>query len=127
MKWTKLGKVFDPTKFRLPNNCAQYAQSPQALVFDDFVRIYFSAREVDLNNGKHLSHVCFVDQTKDFKEVINVATRPVVELGEPGCFDEHGIFPMNVLRVGDRIYGYTCGWSRRVSVSVDTSIGLAIS
>jgi hypothetical protein len=34
---------------------------------------------------------------------------------------------MNVLRVGDAVYGYTCGWSRRVSVSVDTAIGLAIS
>ncbi len=34
---------------------------------------------------------------------------------------------MNVLRVGDAVYGYTCGWNRRVSVSVDTAIGLAIS
>ncbi len=34
---------------------------------------------------------------------------------------------MNVLRHGDAVYGYTCGWSRRVSVSVDTAIGLAIS
>jgi len=44
-----------------------------------------------------------------------------------GTFDEHGIFPMNVLRAGGRILGYTCGWSRRVSVSVETSIGLAVS
>src|SRR5690606_42009093 len=44
-----------------------------------------------------------------------------------GCFDEHGIFPMNVLRHRDIVYGYTCGWSRRVSVSVDTAIGLAVS
>jgi hypothetical protein len=34
---------------------------------------------------------------------------------------------MNVVRHGDEIYGYTCGWNRRVSVSVDTAIGLAIS
>jgi hypothetical protein len=34
---------------------------------------------------------------------------------------------MNVLRHGDSVLGYTCGWSRRVSVSVETSIGLAIS
>jgi hypothetical protein len=34
---------------------------------------------------------------------------------------------MNVLRHGDAVYGYTCGWNRRVSVSVDTAIGLAIS
>ena len=52
----------------------------------------------------------------------------MIPLGGLGCFDEHGIFPMNVvLQVGNVVYGYTCGWSRRVSVSVETAIGLAIS
>jgi hypothetical protein len=51
----------------------------------------------------------------------------VIPLGGLGCFDEHGIFPMSVMRHGGAIYAYTCGWNRRVSVSVDTAIGLAIS
>jgi hypothetical protein len=34
---------------------------------------------------------------------------------------------MNVVRNRDAVYGYTCGWSRRVSVSVETAIGLAVS
>ena len=34
---------------------------------------------------------------------------------------------MNVVRHGGAIYGYTCGWSRRISVSVETVIGLAMS
>ena len=42
-------------------------------------------------------------------------------------YDEHGIFPFNVLRVGEEIYGYIGGWNRRVSVPVDTAIGLAKS
>ena len=45
MKWKKLGKIFDPTKYKLPNNCVEFAQSPQTLVFDDFIRIYFSHRK----------------------------------------------------------------------------------
>jgi predicted GH43/DUF377 family glycosyl hydrolase len=48
-------------------------------------------------------------------------------LGELGCFDEHGIFPINVLRDGNKVLAYTTGWNRKVSVSVDASIGLAIS
>jgi len=127
MRWKKLGKIFDPTQHELPHGCEQFAQSPQALVFDDFVRIYFSTRSVDARNGKYLSHIAFVDMTKDIAEVIRVSDRTVIPLGGLGCFDEHGIFPMNVLRHGDAIYGYTCGWNRRVSVSVDTAIGLAIS
>jgi hypothetical protein len=127
MKWKKLGKIFDPTQHMLPNDCEQFAQSPQALVFDDFVRIYFSTRAVDKRNGKYLSHIAFVDMHKNLCDVIRVADKTVIPLGAMGCFDEHGIFPMNVVHHGDTILGYTCGWSRRVSVSVDTAIGLAIS
>ncbi|MBN8507200.1 MAG: hypothetical protein J0L57_01165 [Burkholderiales bacterium] len=126
MRWIRLGKIFDPTEHRLPNGCEQFAQSPQALVFDDFVRIYFSTRAVD-TNGKFLSHIAFVDMRKNLRDVIRVSDRTVIPLGGLGCFDEHGIFPMNVLRVGNRVFGYPCGWNRRVSVSVDTAIGLAIS
>lgn len=127
MQWHKLGKIFDPTQHRLPDGCEQFAQSPQALVFDDFVRIYFSTRSVDTRNGKYLSHIAFVDMRKDFREVIRVSEQTVIPLGGLGSFDEHGIFPMNVLRHGSQVYGYTCGWNRRISVSVDTAIGLAIS
>lgn len=127
MRWRKLGKIFDPTKFKLPNDCVQFAQAPQALVFDDFVRIYFSTRALDKQNGKYLSHIAFVDVKTNLRDIIGVSQHPVIELGKLGCFDEHGIFPMNFVRHRDAIYGYTCGWSRRVSVSVDTAIGLAIS
>jgi hypothetical protein len=71
--------------------------------------------------------VAFVDMKKNLRDIIRVSDHTVIPLGGLGCFDEHGIFPMNVLRYGDAVYAYTCGWNRRVSVSVDTAIGLAIS
>ena len=126
MRWRKLGRIFDPARFTLPNGCTEFAQSPQALVFGDFVRIYFSTRSLDAN-GKYLSHVAFVDIKKNMRDIVGVSGHTVIELGGLGCFDEHGIFPMNVLWRGDSVYGYTCGWSRRVSVPVETAIGLAIS
>jgi sucrose-6-phosphate hydrolase SacC (GH32 family) len=128
MRWKKLGKIFDPTHHKLSNNCFEFAQSPQTLVFNDFVRIYFSSREKD-KTGKYLSHVSFVDFDKSFGKILNVSEKPVVPLGGLGCFDEHGIFPMNVVRnkEGNQIYGYTTGWNRKQSISVDASIGLAIS
>lgn len=128
MKWVKRGKIFDPTEYDLPNGCVDYAQSPQALVFDNFVRVYFSTRTKD-SVGKFLSHVCYVDFSKDLSEVIDICSSPVIPLGALGDFDEHGIFPMNVVRDkdSDNILAYTTGWNRRASVSVDASIGLAIS
>jgi hypothetical protein len=126
MKWIKQGKIFDPADHKLANNCSKFAQSPQALVFDDFVRIYFSTRTLDIN-GKYLSHIAFVDMSKNLRDIIRVSDQPVIPLGGLGCFDEHGIFPFNVVRHEGNILAYTTGWNRRVSVSVDTAIGLAIS
>ncbi len=127
MKWKKLGHIFNPTQHQLANNCVEFAQSPQTLVFDDFVRIYFSTREVDSKNGKFLSHISFVDMDKTFEKIINISMEQVIPLGKLGTFDEHGIFPINIVRDKNNILAYTCGWNRRVSVSVETSIGLATS
>lgn len=126
MKWEKLGKIFDPIDHALPNHCVEFAQSPQTLVLHDRVRIYFSTRERD-KTGKYLSHVAFVDIDRELSNIIGVSTDTVIALGGLGCFDEHGIFPVNMVRDGDRILAYTTGWNRKVSVSVDASIGLAIS
>lgn len=126
MKWKKIGKIFDPTEHKLPNDCAEFAQSPQALVFDDFVRIYFSTRKKE-EGGKFLSHIAFVDFDKGFKMIKKISSDIVIPLGVLGAFDEHGIFPINPVRDGSKIMAYTCGWSRRVSVSVETSIGLVVS
>jgi len=126
LKWLKLGKIFDPTAHTLAHNCHEFAQSPQTLVKSDRVRVYFSTREKD-SVGKYLSHVAFVDFDTSMRNIIAVSNHTVIELGQLGCFDEHGIFPINVLRDGDRVLAYTAGWNRKVSVSVDASIGLAIS
>lgn len=126
MKWRKLGRIFDPTEHTLPNNCREYAQSPQALLMSDRVRIYFSTRERD-SKGKFLSHIAFVDFSRDLKTILATSRRTVISLGERGCFDEHGIFPIHVIRDGAKILAYTTGWNRKVSVSAETSIGFAVS
>jgi hypothetical protein len=126
MKWKKLGKLFDPTEHQLPNRCVEFAQSPQTLVLSDRVRVYFSTRERD-SLGKYLSHVAYADFSRDMNRLLGVSNQAVLPLGGLGSFDEHGIFPINVHRDGDRVLAYTTGWNRKVSVSADASIGLAIS
>lgn len=127
MKWKKRGLIFNPKEHKLYNDCEEFAQSPQTLVFDNFIRVYFSTRKKDALTGKYLSYISFVDFDQNFENIINIAKSEVIALGELGTFDEHGIFPINILRHNNKIYAYTCGWSRRVSVSVETSTGLAVS
>lgn len=126
MKWQKLGMIFNPSEHHLVDGYSIFAKSPQALVFDDFVRVYFCAQK-KTENGKYLSCPHFVDFDKSLNRVLRVSTKPVISLGDMGYFDEHGIFPINVLKHEGRVLAFTTGWSRRVSVSIEMSIGFAES
>ena len=127
MIWEKIGKILDPTILQLPNGCQEFAQSPQTLVFDDFVRIYFSTRKKD-EKGSYLSLIAFIDMDLEMKNIIRFSEKEVISLGQLGSFDEHGIFPINPFKDNDgKIYAFTCGWNRRKSVPVETSIGLTVS
>jgi len=127
MKWKKIGQIFNPIDYKLSNECMFFAQSPQTLVFKDFVRIYFSTRKKDFN-GKYLSYISFIDYNIEKNEIINISSHNVIELGKLGTYDEHGIFPLNIFKEeNNRIMGYIGGWNRRKSVSVETSIGISQS
>ncbi|MFC6788857.1 hypothetical protein ACFQE0_03985 [Methylobacterium komagatae] len=126
MRWDRLGLVFDLREHPLPFGIGEFAQGPQALVLEDRVRVYLSTRSRD-PDGKFRSLVGFADLSPDLSRVMGVSEAPVIGPGDLGTFDEHGIFPMNVLAHEGRILAFTTGWSRRVSVSVETGIGLAIS
>ena len=126
MKFEKLGKIFSPQDHNHFSTLGEFAQSPQAIVFDDRVRIFFSTREKD-SEHTFKSHPCYVDFDLTFSRILGVADRPLIRLGDRGCFDEHGIFPLSPFLSGDMLYAFTTGWTRRVSVSTDSGIGLAIS
>jgi hypothetical protein len=126
MKWTRLGKLFDPADHAAALNGGEFAKSPQALVLQDRVRIYFCT-QTKTANGKYVSRPYFVDFDRALREIIEVSTQPVIDLGRLGEFDEHGIFPFSVLQANDQLLAYTSGWSRRNSVSIEMSIGLARS
>ncbi len=127
MRWRPLGLVFNTAHHPLPAGCTSFAQSPQAIVHDDHVRIFFSTRMPDPSGSKVVSHIAWVDMDRTLERVLAVAPAPAIPLGGRGCFDEHGIFPLHVVRDGPRLRAYSCGWSRRQAVSVETAIGLAFS
>ena len=127
MKWKKLGRIFDPRDYSLPMDCKEFAQAPQVLSHDTFITVYFSTRARDMS-GKYLSYPCYVDMEINPTIIMDdPLPNPVIPLGRLGCYDEHGIFPFNVVRHEKRILAYIGGWSRRVSVPIETSIGLAVS
>jgi predicted GH43/DUF377 family glycosyl hydrolase len=127
-KWNKLGKVFDPRDYKGLPWLEEYAQAPATLVFDDFVRVYFSCRPKRDENGQFVSYSAYVDLDRgDLRNVINIAKEPILTLGKKGCFDEFGTYPVSVIRSDDEIWAYYAGWTRPSSVPFNTAIGFAKS
>jgi len=129
MNWHKLGRVFNPTDYPgRPTWMREYAQAPATLVFDDFVRVYFSCRPERDSNGQYVSYSAFVDlDRQDLFRIVNIAQQPVFELGKLGTFDEFGTYPMSVIRNGSEVWAYYAGWTRCESVPFNVAIGFGRS
>ena len=130
MKWKKLGHIFDPTQVNDGINrdwMKSHSQCPSAVIFDTFVRIYFSCRPNPDQDGQYVSYTTYIDLDRnDLTKVISIAQNPIMELGELGTFDEFAIYPTNVIQDDSNILMYYAGWSRCKSIPYTVSIGLAI-
>ena len=127
-QWKKLGKIFDPTEVKNISWMQEFAQAPSVLVFDDFIRVYFSCRPPRDENGQYVSNTASVDlRRNNLFEIERIADKPILDLGEPGTFDEFGIYPTSVIRDGKEIIAYYAGWTRCESVPFNVAIGRAVS
>lgn len=131
MKWKKIGHIFDPTTWDDGINrpwMKTHSQCTHALILDNVVRIYFSCRPENDENGFAKSYTTFLDLDKnDLTKIIRVSDKPIMPLGELGAFDEFATYPSCNIEHDGKILFYYAGWSRCQSVPFNTSIGLAIS
>ncbi|MFZ4478454.1 MAG: hypothetical protein ACOYNZ_01025 [Rhodoferax sp.] len=128
-KWEKMGLLFDPMQVAdRPVWMLSFAQAPNVIVFDEFVRVYFCCRPAPDSNMQFVSYCAFVDLARnDLFQVRGLSKQPVLELGELGTFDEFGTYPVSVMREGNDIVAIYGGWSRCESVPFNISLGLARS
>lgn len=126
--WKKEGRVFNPAEIKDKAWLKEFAQAPAVLVFDDFVRVYFSCRPPADENGQYVSYSAYVDlNRKNLFEIIKVSETPILKLGELGTFDEFGTYPVSVIRHEAKIRAYYAGWTRCESVPFNVAIGYAES
>jgi hypothetical protein len=121
MKWIKKGRIFVASgEFGWMRS---HTQVPTALVLHDRIRVYFSTRPED-----GMSRVAFIDLDLDNpSRVLYLHDKPVLELGGPGMFDEHGTIPNHVFSHDDGVYLFYVGWSRGESVPYSNWMGMAVS
>lgn len=120
--WEKLGRVYcaageDPWR-------TSHAYLPTACVLSaDTIRVFVAFLD-DAGMGR----VGYVDvDALNPTTVIGVSERPCLDLGRPGTFDEHGVSPLCLARVGPLLYLYYAGWQRSASVRYFLFTGLAKS
>lgn len=121
--WRKISFYYLPKK--RPQPAVSHAQLPTALVFEDFVRVFFAAR-----NKEQFSSVYYVDLSFDNDNVIfsEFCESAVLVPGDIGTFDEHGVFASSVVIHNNQFFMYYIGWNKGIEPPLFyTSIGLAVS
>ncbi len=122
MRWRKRGLLYVP-----PGEEAwaqHYAFPPTPwLRPDGALRLFVAFCDADT-----VGRVGYVDVDADDPErILAVSPRPVLDIGEPGMFDENGVVPTCVVPVGDRLFMYYVGYQMGSKVRYFQFQGLAIS
>jgi hypothetical protein len=126
--WRKLGKVFTPQSTQGRPWLKEFAQAPATLIFDDFVRVYFSCRPQPDSDGQYISYSAWVDLDRlNLFKILDIAESPILSLGDVGQFDEFGTYPISMTRNNNQIWAYYGGWTRCESVPFNVAIGAAVS
>src|SRR5687768_16304536 len=85
MRWRKLGRIIGPNP-EIPWMSTS-AGSTYVKVRDGELRIHMSGRD-----KSNITRIGVVDvDLRDMRSIIRVSPGPVLDIGEPGCFDESGV------------------------------------
>ena len=119
--WCKQGLIFAPNKNHWWSQ--DYALLPTVEVINDVIRVYFAS----LDNNK-FGRIGFVDlDPQNPRSILNTSHEPILNIGEPGSFDDSGVNPSCIINVSGKKFLYYIGWQRCVKVPYMLFSGLAIS
>jgi predicted GH43/DUF377 family glycosyl hydrolase len=126
MNWIKQGHIFSPNgEFDWMQH---YAAQVCPVEFKDFIRVYFTTRSELNDKGNYETKITFLDCDKeDPTNVLYVHNSPLLTLGQPGTFDEHGTMMCEILFHENKYWLYYLGWQRSGTVPYITTLGLALS
>jgi len=122
MRWVKRGRVFDPTG--KADWFVSHAAVPLADHLEgDIFRVFFTGRD-RLNRG--LVGSFDIDITEPAR-VHSVSHPPLLPLGVPGAFDDHGVIASSIVDCEGCKYCYYAGLTLGRTVPFYFFVGLALS
>jgi predicted GH43/DUF377 family glycosyl hydrolase len=120
MKWRKLGLIFAPRGDR-PWACSHAHLPTPVLQGEDLIRVYFSA--LDAGQFGRLGYVDL--DAAEPTRIQAVGSEPLLDLGEPGCFDDCGVTPSSMVTIQGRRHLYYNGFQRTFQAPYMIFTGLA--
>lgn len=122
MIWKKLGLVYVANGEK--DWAISHAYIPTSMMLDEErIRVY-----VAFLDRHKVGRIGFVDvEASNPLQVIRVSAKPVLDIGQPGTFDDNGVTPICLLKYQDRVCLYYVGWQLGVKVRYFLLMGLAIS
>lgn len=122
MKWNKQGLIYAPDGSL--SWAKKYAFPPVPFfIADDVLRIYLAFCDENM-----VGRAAYVDVSpEDPKKILKISPNPILDIGQPGAFDENGLLPTTVLKVGDEIWMYYVGYQLGMKVRYYQFQGLAVS
>ncbi|WP_417371365.1 hypothetical protein [Gelidibacter japonicus] len=123
MKWQKKGLIFKPSGDLVWSKT--HAQVPVAdfIEKENIIKVYFSTRD---EYGRSMPGYIILDADNP-KNIIEVGSKPILELGNLGTFDDCGVMPSWLVNHGDEKWLYYIGWNVRNTIPYHNAVGLAIS
>lgn len=121
-RWRKLGRVF------VPDGSLPWAQShamipTPMMVGRDRIRIY-----VAMCDASTVGRIGYVDvDARNPTNVLASSKHPVLDIGEPGCFDDNGVNPLSIVQLDGVTRLYYVGYQLGTKVRYLLFTGLALS
>jgi hypothetical protein len=121
MRWIKKGLIFSNTgQLGWSRNSAL---TPTPVMLEDKIRVYAGFRD-----DEGISRIGYVDlDPSDPKKILAVSKDPVLDIGEPGTFDDNGVILGDVVRDGANLRMYYVGFQLVKRAKFLAFTGLAIS
>lgn len=123
MIWEKLGLVFDTQKGELPWATGGALTPTPVLLNEKVIRVFCGMRD-----SAGISRIGYVDvSAQDPTKILEVSKDPVLDLGEPGQFDDNGLILGHVEKINDQYHMYYVGFQLPAKAKFLAFTGLAVS
>ncbi|SDF44058.1 hypothetical protein SPACI_051560 [Sporomusa acidovorans DSM 3132] len=123
MKWDKMGKIYTANGQQAWAYSHAMIPTPE-LLGNGVIRMY-----ITFCNKQGIGRIGFVDiDAKNPEKVLAISSEPLLDKGQPGCFDENGVVATSIVTLADgKKLLYYVGFELGTKIRYRLLTGLAVS